>query len=133
MSVFQELATAGEAVAGLPTLLVWCCRCAVVLPAAWIELGGASARRAVLLLCRSRAARRTSASTDAQSLSHTPNTPVRAHARECRKADEFEFLGPRLLAMAAALKLDITLRLYCTGVCDRKRERENMLCVCERE
>ena len=32
-----------------------------------------------------------------------------------RKADELEFLAPRLLAMASALNLDLTLKLFCTG------------------
>jgi hypothetical protein len=33
----------------------------------------------------------------------------------CRKPDELEFLAPRLMAMARALGLNTTLKLYCTG------------------
>ncbi len=33
-----------------------------------------------------------------------------------RKADELEFLAPRLFAMAEALGLDLSVKLFCTGV-----------------
>jgi hypothetical protein len=33
----------------------------------------------------------------------------------CRKADELEFLAPRLFAMAHALGLNLTVKLFCTG------------------
>jgi hypothetical protein len=33
----------------------------------------------------------------------------------CRMPDELEFLGPRVLAMAQALGLQLTIKLFCTG------------------